>query len=131
MASIDKAIKASLELRSKKELIEEFLERVNAKDYEAADIMEDWKVFVSEQKEKDITALIEEEKLKPEETRKFVENALRYGTLKTTGTDIDKILPPVSRFGAGRDKKKQTVIDKLRIFFERYFGLGSTAESFS
>ena len=129
--AIDKAIKASFDLRSKKELIEEFINRVNAEDYEAEDIKEDWKVFVSEQKEKDIASLIEEEKLKPEETRKFVENALRYGTLKTTGTDIDKILPPVSRFGGGRSKKKQAVIDKLRIFFERYFGLGSTAESFS
>ncbi|MBR5008405.1 MAG: hypothetical protein IKY09_05475, partial [Methanocorpusculum sp.] len=91
----------------------------------------DWKVFVLEQKEKDISSLIDEEKLKPEETRKFVDNALKYGTLKTTGTDIDKILPPVSRFGGGRDKKKQTVIDKLRVFFERYFGLESSAEAFS
>lgn len=127
--AIDKAIKASLELRSKKELIEQFLERVNADNYETGDIMDDWRVFVSEQKEKDISSLIEEEKLKPEETRKFVENALLYGTLKTTGTDLDKILPPVSRFGGGRDKKKQTVIDKLRIFFERYFGLVNSAES--
>jgi len=44
--------------------------------------------------------------------------------LKTTGTDIDKILPPVSRFGGGRAKKKQTVLEKLKAFFEKYFGLG-------
>ena len=52
-------------------------------------------------------------------------NAFRDGALKTTGTDVDKILPPVSRFGGGgsRDKKKQTVIDKLKVFFEKYFGL--------
>jgi type I restriction enzyme R subunit len=114
-----------------KELIEQFLQRINAENYQTSDILEDWKVFVLEQKEKDISSLIDEEKLKPEETRKFVDNALKYGTLKTTGTDIDKILPPVSRFGGGRDKKKQTVIDKLRVFFERYFGLVNTAESFS
>ena len=129
--AIDKAIKSSLELRSKKELIEQFLQRINAENYETGNILEDWKVFVLEQKEKDISSLITEEKLKPEETRKFVDNALRYGTLKTTGTDIDKILPPVSRFGGGRDKKKQTVIDKLRVFFERYFGLVNSAESLS
>ena len=54
-----------------------------------------------------------------------MENAFRDGVLKTTGTDVDKILPPVSRFGGGgsRDKKKQTVINKLRSFFEKYFGL--------
>ena len=44
--------------------------------------------------------------------------------LKTTGTDIDKILPPVSRFGGGnRAEKKQGIIDKLMVFFEKYLGL--------
>ena len=65
-----------------------------------------------------------QEKLKAEDTRKYVENAFRDGALKTTGTDIDKILPPVSRFGGGRAKKKQTVLEKLKAFFEKYFGLG-------
>ncbi len=60
---------------------------------------------------------------KPEETRKLMDNSLRDGTLKTTGTDIDKIMPPVSRFGGGRAVKKQGIIDKLRKFFEKYFGL--------
>ena len=71
--------------------------------------------------------MITEEKLKPEETRKFVENAFRDGVLKTTGTDVDRLMPPVSRFGGGgsRDKKKQAVIEKLKRFFEKYFGLVS------
>jgi len=64
-----------------------------------------------------------EEKLKPEETRRFMDNAFRDGMLKTTGTDIDKIMPPVSRFGGGRAAKKQGIIGKLMIFFEKYFGL--------
>ena len=78
-----------------------------------------------EQRETDIQALITAEKLKPEETRKFVENAFRDGVLKTTGTEVDRLMPPVSRFGGGgsRDKKKQTVLDKLKTFFDKYFGL--------
>lgn len=38
-------------------------------------------------------------------------------------------MPPVSRFGGGgnsRAIKKQTVIDKLKEFFERYFGVGTS-----
>ena len=35
-------------------------------------------------------------------------------------------MPPISRFGGGRLKKKQEVIDKLRAFFEKYNGIGST-----
>jgi type I restriction enzyme R subunit len=38
-------------------------------------------------------------------------------------------MPPVSRFGGGnRTKKKQTVIDKLKAFFEKYFGVGGSAK---
>lgn len=121
LVAIDKAIRSSLQLRSKKELIENFIETINA----SSDVNGDWQKFVQEQKEADIQELIQEEKLKPEETKKLMENAFRDGVLKTTGTDVDKILPPVSRFGGGgsRDKKKQTVINKLRSFFEKYFGL--------
>ena len=34
-------------------------------------------------------------------------------------------MPPVSRFGGGgRTQKKKGVIEKLKAFFEKYFGLG-------
>lgn len=85
---------------------------------------DDWRVFVAEQKETDLSAIIKDESLKPEETRKFVAGSFRDGAMKTTGTDIDKILPPVSRFsGGGRAVKKQGVIEKLMAFFEKYLGL--------
>lgn len=120
LVAIDKAIKSSLELRSKKELIEHFIETINAK----TDVQKDWHKFVIVQKESDLTAIITEENLKPEEARKFIENSLRDGIFKTTGTDIDKIMPPVSRFGSGsRAAKKQGIIDKLKRFFEKYFGV--------
>ncbi len=126
LVAIDKAIKSSLQLRSKKELIENFIATINT----STDVNTDWLRFVREQQEVDIQALIREERLKPEETRKFVWNAFRDGILKTTGTDVDRLLPPVSRFGGSgsRDKKKLTVIDKLKAFFEKYFGLVSLTE---
>ena len=37
-------------------------------------------------------------------------------------------MPPVSRFGGGsRAAKKQTIIDKLKAFFERFFGIGDSS----
>ena len=120
LITIDKAINSSIKLRSKKELIERFIEQVNM----STKVDDDWRKFVSEQKEADLSAIIDEERLKPEETRKFMDNSFRDGTLKTTGTDIDKIMPPVSRFvDGGRAVMKQGVIDKLLKFFEKYFGL--------
>ncbi len=123
LISIRKAVDASPELRSKKALIENFIAGLNEID----DVLLEWNNYVAKQREIDLQALIEEEKLKPEPTREFIENAFRDGEVKTSGVDIDKILPPVSRFGgSGRSKKKQTVIDKINIFFAKYFGVGTT-----
>ena len=44
------------------------------------------------------------------------------------GTDIDKLMPPVSRFGGGGlAQKKQGVIDKLKGFFDKFFGIGESS----
>lgn len=120
LADISKAVSASIQLRSKKDLIDGFIASVNAD----TNVDDDWKTFVREQKEKDISTLITEERLKDEEARKFIDNAFRDGLLRTTGTDIDKIMPPVSRFGGGnRAEKKNGIIAKLTVFFEKYLGL--------
>ena len=120
LANITKAVNASIQLRSKKDLIDSFVASVNAD----TNVDDDWKTFVREQKEKDISTLITEERLKDEEARKFIDNAFRDGLLRTTGTDIDKIMPPVSRFGGGnRAEKKNGIIAKLTVFFEKYLGL--------
>lgn len=122
LVTIQKAVKSSPELRSKKELIEDFIEEVNEMD----DVISEWNSYVAKQREADLETMIQDERLKPEETRKFLENSFKDGEIKTTGTDIEKILPPISRFGGGgaRAKKKETVIDKLKEFFEKYFGIG-------
>ena len=120
LVNISKAIGSSLQLRSKKELIESFISSVNA----GTDVDRGWREYVQRRKAEDLNEIIESEHLKPEETEKFIESSFRDGQVRTTGTDIDKILPPMSRFGGGnRQEKKRTVIEKIQSFFERYFGL--------
>ena len=121
LGTIDKAIKSSLALRSKKELINGFIERMNTN----TDVMKDWTKYVKQQEETDLRKIIEEENLNEEETKKFIDNSFRDGLVKTSGTDIEKILPPMRRFGGGnRTERKQTIIDKILKFFEKYFGIG-------
>ncbi len=122
LGTIDKAIKSSLALRSKKELIDGFISKINAD----TNVMDDWGKFVKEQKEIDLKKIINDENLNEEETRKFLDNAFRDGQVKTNGTDIERILPPMRRFGGGnRAKKKENIIVKVKKFFEKYFGLGT------
>ena len=122
LGTIDKAIKSSLALRSKKELIDGFISKINAD----TNVMDDWGKFVKEQKEIDLKKIINDENLNEKETRKFLDNAFRDGQVKTNGTDIEKILPPMRRFGGGnRAEKKENIIVKVKKFFEKYFGLGT------
>ena len=122
LGTIDKAIKSSLALRSKKELIDGFISKINAD----TNVIDDWGKFVKEQKEIDLKKIINDENLNEEETRKFLDNAFRDGQVKTNGTDIEKILPPMRRFGGGnRAEKKENIIVKVKKFFEKYFGLGT------
>ena len=121
LITIRKAVDASPELRSKKALIETFIAGIN----DVSDVMLEWRTFVAEEKERQLVTIIQEENLKDEETRRFMDSAFRDGSVKTTGTDIDKLMPPISRFGGGnRTVKKQAIIDKLMAFFNRFFGIG-------
>ena len=122
LGAIDRAISSSIQLRSKKELIESFIETVNA----STEVERDWHIFVEQQKETDLERIIAEEKLKPEEAKRFIDNSFRDGTLKTAGTDFDRIMPAISRFGGGgsnRAEKKRSVIERLSGFFEKYLGV--------
>ena len=124
LISIRKAMQSSISLRSKVKLIQDFLQTVNAD----TEVEEDWQIFIEEQKEQDLMSIIHEEKLKDKETHQFVQNAFRDGILKTIGTDIDMILPAVSRFGSSgvnRVEKKKTVIHRLMAYFEKYRDLVS------
>lgn len=119
LANIRTAINSSIELRSKKELIEGFIADINV----SPSVCEDWQRYVSKQKESDLAELITSERLKPEEARKFIDNAFRDGTLKTIGTDLDKIMPPANPFDKRSRENKKGIIDRIKAFFEKYIGL--------
>lgn len=120
LISIHKAIDSSLELRSKRQLIDNFIAGINDVD----DVMIEWRRFVVEQKEKELSEIIKQEGLKEAETRKFIEYAFRDGAMKTTGTDVDQIMPAMSRFGgSNREERKKSILEKLQAFYEKYFGI--------
>ena len=126
-AAIERAINSSPSLRNKKDLIEAFVDSVNTKSKVDAQ----WQAFVAAKKVEELERIIVEENLDAEATRSFIDNAFRDGSIAFTGTAITKILPPVSRFSKGRGHaiKKQTVLEKLANFFDRYFGLGGNRTS--
>ena len=118
IVTIQKAIDSSMELRNKKDLIEAFIDSMTP----ATQVDEDFKAFVKFSKSKELDAIIAEENLDSVETYKFIENAFRDGYVQVAGTSLAKILPPVSRFSPDGDRtqKRETVIGKLKKFFDRF-----------
>ena len=121
LTDINKAIDSSVELRNKKELIKQFIATLDVKSV----VDEDWQEFVERQKIDELQRIIESEQLDRKATYAFIQNAFSNGNVATTGTAISKVLPPVSRFSPGgeRSKKRETVLDKLTRFFERFFDI--------
>ncbi len=116
--SILKSVDASIELRSKKDLIENFIDSLTP----SSNVDEDWKKYVNEQKITELNKIIEEENLNKEETYKYVNNAFKNGYVQENGIQINKVLPPLPIIDPQkrRQKKRETVIQKIIAFFNRF-----------
>lgn len=120
-AQISRAVDASPTLRRKRDLVEDFVDSISVDGA----VAEQRRAFTAAKPEAELEPILEEQKLRPEQTRAFVESAYREGQLRTSGTGITKILPPVSRFASdgGHGAKKKNVVEALTHLFERFFGL--------
>jgi type I restriction enzyme R subunit len=73
LVDINKAIDASVELRNKKDLINQFITSLDIHSV----VDKDWHSFIEERKIEELEKIIEIEKLKKEETYTFIKNAFR------------------------------------------------------
>lgn len=120
-ARISKTVLSSFSLRSKKDLIEKFVDSIN----NDSDVEGEWRKFIAEQKQVELHEIIKEENLNAEATEEFINKAFTDGELKTAGTAIIKLLPAKNMFSPGLEHalQKAFVIDKLKAFFERFSNL--------
>lgn len=120
---LEKTITSSPDLRPKRELIEQFIDSLTPD----SDVHGEWQTFVREQQAKQLEQIIEEEHLRPEETRRFMTRAFQEGQVQEMGTEVSRILPPMPLFSKGkeRSRKKETVLEKLKAFFTRFFDISN------
>ena len=121
--SILKSVDASVELRSKKDLIENFIESLTP----TSDVDTDWKVYVNSQKIAELDKIITDENLNKKETYKYVNNAFKNGFVQENGVQLDKVLPPLPIIDPQkrREQKRKTVIEKIVSFFNRFKDIAS------
>jgi len=117
IADIKRAVNASSNLRSKRDLIESFIEKLNP---ESTSVVDDWLKYVSQKRDEELDSIITDENLNAEKARDYIAQCMRDGEVKETGTEISGILPPMSLFSKDRTSKKARVIERLKAFFQKY-----------
>jgi type I restriction enzyme R subunit len=80
LSDINKAINSSVELRNKKDLIDQFIENLDS----STSVDDDWLEYVEKKKIEELDKIIEEENLNKQETYSFVENSFRDGYIGKT-----------------------------------------------
>ena len=123
LIDIEKAVDSSVELRNKKDLIQQFI--ASLEDH--SDVDRDWQRFVEERKTEELEQIISSENVDRDATFRLMRNAFRDGGVPITGTALSSILPPGGRFSPSgeRAKKKERILAKLTAFFDRFFGIAS------
>ena len=126
IAKIRDFVDASPNLRNKRELIEQFIKGITS----GSDVGESWADYIKQQKEEELNRIIEEEKLKPIETRNFMAMAFRNGFVSMSGVAFAQILPAVSRFSkdSKREEMRQRVFEKLCAYLEKYKDMSNHAD---
>lgn len=120
---VRRVIRSSLGTRAKEELIMDFINSTRLSELKNTDdILESFYTFAKKEKSKKIRDLIEDEKLK-DDSRRFIEKSISKGYVDYAGDELDRILPPTSRRQGAREKKKESVLDKIRKIVEVFVGI--------
>ncbi|MBQ8158784.1 MAG: type I restriction endonuclease subunit R [Prevotella sp.] len=113
-----KEMNASPDMRDKRDLIEKFIAQMTTEG--GGDVDAKWEAYIEQEKKEQLDAIISEERLKPAETKAFMQRAFQDGFVTETGTGIAKILPPSNPFLPESGEKKQTVIEKLKAYLTKF-----------
>lgn len=120
---VTRAIRSSMSTRSKEKLILDFIQSQDFETLkEVKSIVETFYAFAKEKKVEALKKVITDEKLK-DGAELFVEKSLKKGYVDASGQELDELLPPTSRRGGAREKKKQSVLAALQEFVEIFVGI--------
>ena len=122
-AEVRRVIRSSLGTRAKEDLVIEFISKTRLSELKNTDdIIETFYDFAKKEKEVKINQLIAEENLN-EKANRFIEKSISKGYVEYAGDELDGIIPPLSRRGGVREKKKEIVLEKIRKIVDVFVGI--------
>ena len=122
-AEVRRVIRSSLGTRAKEELVIDFINQTNLSELKNTDdILESFYSFAKKEKENTVNKLVEDERLK-EISKRFINRAINKGYVEYAGDELDQIIPPTSRRQGAREKKKESVLEKIKRIVEVFIGI--------
>ncbi|GAA8505468.1 type I restriction endonuclease subunit R [Helicobacter pylori] len=121
---IEPILNSSIELRNKKDLIMDFIDKYN-KDQEVHAHFQD---YIHQKREEEFQNIIEENRLNEEKAYSFMQHAFKGGEISFNGTEFPKIIeekPSMFSQNSHYQEVKEKVAASLSRFFHRFCDLTS------
>ena len=120
-------INSDIGMRAKAGLVDRFIEthkeKILSREYKDKEtLISDFYIYAKKEKEKEILALIAEEKLKPT-AKEFIEKAIKENAINVKGDEYDSIMPALSRRNNQRAVKKAEITEKIDRIIDIYKGI--------
>ncbi len=120
---IRRAIRSSLGTRAKEELIIDFIQHTDLMTLHTnEEIISAFYHYAKKQKELKIVQLVENEGLKSS-AEDFIKRAVEKGYVSVGGTELDSLLPAISRRKGAREAKKNAVLAKIQHLVDVFIGI--------
>lgn len=122
---IRRMIRSSVGNRAKETLIVDFINDTNLDSIgDKTEIIKAFFEYAQKEQQKEAADLIESEKLNEREAKHFLKISLKREYASDNGTDFNSILPKMSPLNPQYLTKKQTVLQKIVDFVEKFKGVG-------
>lgn len=120
LEEIKRIIRSNIDIRAKEDLIISYLNQNNVGEFDSYEqILSSFYSYAKVKKVEAINQIIEDEKLK-DGANGFIEKSISRGSISNVGTELNDILPPLSRRAGVKEKKKQDVLTKIEQLINIY-----------
>ncbi|HFZ9652217.1 TPA: type I restriction endonuclease subunit R, EcoR124 family [Legionella pneumophila] len=122
---VRRVIRASLGNRAKESLIVDFINQTDLDQIgEKSGVIEAFFSYAQAEQQREADELINAENLNAEEARRYIASSLKREYASDAGTELNTILPKMSPLNPQYLKKKQSVLQKIAAFVEKFKGVG-------
>ena len=122
---VRRVIRASLGNRAKESLVVDFINQTNLDQIgDKANVIEAFFAFAQAEQQREAEALIDSENLNQEAAKRYITTSLKREYASDAGTELNAILPKMSPLNPQYLTKKQSVLQKIAAFVEKFKGVG-------